>query len=257
MRIPSVAIVATFAGYLCVSLAAQAPSATPASSVSTSAAQPASATVPAASPASPTPATEKPVLPSGLLVPSLNGVQQAFASLKLEKWKRGSVRDEAGDNVKEVLHDIKATLPDLMKAADSGADVVSKTLPLSRNVDALYDVMLRVYEASRVAAPPDQVAQIQQALASLKSARMALDEHLQQTSEAAEKHVSDLEVTVQKQAAALHAEAPAPTPPVCTPPAPKPVVKRKPKPKPATPATPAAKPQTTTPPAATTTKPSS
>ncbi len=166
----------------------------------------------------------------------------------MDKWKRGTVRDEAGDNVKEVLHDVSGTLPDLMKAADAGPEVVSKTLPLSRNVGALYDVMLRVYEASRVVAPPDQVSQIQQALLSLKSARQALDNRIQQTSEDAEKHVGELEVIVQKQATALHATASVPPPPVCTPPAPKPVVKRKPRPKPATPATtPGAKPQTTTP----------
>jgi hypothetical protein len=269
MRTVNRLIAFTLGSCFCAASVAQTPAAAPAASAPAdhvptaqppvSAATPEPSSAPAASNPSAAATTPPPVIPSGILIPSLNTVQQTFSGLKLEKWKRGTVRDEAGDNVNEVLHDVKATLPDLMKAADSGPDVVSKSLPLSRNVGALYDVMLRVYEASRVAAPADQVTQIQQALGSLKNARLSLDEHLQQTSEAVEKHSSDLEVTVQKQAVALHAAAPAATPPVCTPPAPKPAVKPKRKPKPATPTTaPGTKPQTTTPTTpATTTKPSS
>jgi hypothetical protein len=272
MRILNGTLAVTLVSFVCVGNTvqsqAQAPGATSAPnsapSESTPSAQPTAASSAPDSSNAPTtsiaaaPAAVKPPLPSTLLAPSLNTVQDALSSLKLEKWKRGTVRDEATDNVKEVLHDVKSSLPDLMKAADSGPEAVSKTLPLSRNVGALYDVMLRVYEASRVVAPPDQVTQIQQALVNLKSARLALDERIQQTSEAAEKHTNELEVTVQKQAVALHAPPPTTTPPVCTPPAPKPAVKRKPRPKPATPATPGAKPGATTTPStssATTPKP--
>lgn len=253
MRTLNLAIAVTCASCFCATSAAraqtQAPGATPASATAPaepgSAGQPA-ASVPAPAEAGSTPTTtvEKPKIPSVLLKPSLNAVQQTLSSLKLEKWKRGSVRDEAADNVKEVLHDVSGPLPDLMKAADSGPETVSKALPLSRNVGALYDVLLRVYEASRVAAPAEQVTEIQQALTSLKVARLALDNRIQQTSEDAEKHAGELEVTVQKQAAALHVAASTPPPPVCPPPAPKPAVKPRRKPKPATPAT---KPQTTTP----------
>jgi hypothetical protein len=114
--------------------------------------------------------------------------------------------------------------------------------------------MLRIYEASRVAAPADQVTQIQQTLGGLKKARLALDDHLQQSADAADKQVSELQVTVQKQALALHAVTPAPPPPACVPPAPKPAVKPKRKPRPAAPGT---KPPATTAPPSTTAKPTS
>ncbi len=253
MRISQVMISVTVSSFLCASLAAQTQGVAPKTAPATSEAP---ATAPAgaatAQPAAPAAAPATLVLPSNLLVPSLNHLQETLTALKLDKWKRGTVRDEAGDNVNEVLKDVKSTLPDLMKTADSGPEAVSKTLPLSRNLGALYDVMLRVYEASRVVAPADQVTEIQQALGGLKTARLALDDRLQQSADAAEKQVSDLQVTVQKQSIALHTVVPAPTPPACVPPTPKPAVKRKPKPKPAAPAT---KPPATGAPASTTAAP--
>ena len=237
MRISNVVISFAVSGLLCGASAAQTPSTAPAASPAPTESPAASAAAPTApssaaatTPASPAAAPAGPALPSGLLLPSLTNVQQTLTALKLEKWKRGTVRDEAGDNVSEVLRDIKSTLPELMKTADSGPEAVSKTLPLSRNLGALYDVMLRIYEASRVAAPADQVTQIQQTLGGLKKARLALDDHLQQSADAADKQVSELQVTVQKQALALHAVTPAPPPPACVPPAPKPAVKPKRKP---------------------------
>jgi hypothetical protein len=107
--------------------------------------------------------------------------------------------------------------------------MMSKQLPVSRNVDALYDVVLRVFEAARVAAPPDQIAQLDQALASLNTARMTYDDRLQDSAVVVEKQVGELENTVKAQAA-MKCTAPAPVMvPVCPPP-PTPPKKRRPKP---------------------------
>ena len=153
MQISHVVISVTVCSFLCAALAAQTEGVPPKAAPATSEVPGAPAGVTTAQPAAPAAAPAPPVLPSNLLVPSLNHLQETLNALKLDKWKRGTVRDEAGDNVNEVLKDVKSTLPDLMKTADSGPEAVSKTLPLSRNLGALYDVMLRVYEASRVVAP--------------------------------------------------------------------------------------------------------
>jgi hypothetical protein len=204
---------------------------------------------PAQSPPSAPPAVATIAAPSGpsaLLRPSLDTVQQTLGALKIEKWKRGSVRDEAGKNAAAVLRDIETNLPPLMAAADTAPESLSKVLPMSRNVDALYDVLLRIVEASRVSAPADQITQLEQALDSLRKARLALDDHLEDSAAAMEKHVTELQATVEKQAAF---KCPVPPPaPACVAPAPAHKAKRKPKP-------PAAKPPTSQTPAATTPKP--
>jgi hypothetical protein len=191
---------------------------------------------------------------SASLKPAFDTVQQTLSTINVQKWKRGDVRDEAADHIGVIQRDLKDTVPPLLTAADAAPNSVSAQLPLSRNIDAVYDVLLSVVEAARVVGQPDQVTELDQALRGLNAARVAFDGHLQQAADAAEKQVVELQATVKTQAAVKCAVLPPPVVPACTPPpAAKKAVHRKPKP-PAT-ATPTA-PGTTPAPAATT-KPSS
>jgi hypothetical protein len=204
----------------------------------------------AAAKAAPPAAPSTPPTMSGILKPSLETVQQAVNALKLEKWKKGTVRDEAGENAKRILVDLQTNLPPLLTVADSAPEKISNELPVSRNIDALYDVLLRVYEAARVSAPPEQITQLDEALNSLSNARLALDGRLRESAASMEKQVSDLQSTLQAQdAIKCPTPKPAPAIPFCI--APKPAVRRPIK-KPAPPATP---PQTTPPAAPVTPKP--
>ena len=181
--------------------------------------------------------------PAQVLQPPLDNLQQTLAATKLERWKRGTVRDEAGSNISEIQRDLQETLPPLLKAADGAPETLCRVLPVSRNVDALYDVLVHVVEASRVSAPPDQVTQLQQAMNTLEKARVAFDNHMQNTAVTQEKQIVELHTTIQTQVTALRAaQVPQPTP-ICV----APVPAHKPKPKAKAPA----KPGTTTNPVAT------
>jgi hypothetical protein len=172
---------------------------------------------------------------SGVLQPALNTVHLTLQSLRTDKWKKGSVRDEATVNIDAIQNDLRNNLPSLLQTADAAPGSVTKLLPVTRHVDALYDVLLRVTEASRIAAPDDQAAQLQQALTGLSNARLALDDRMQGSAGALEKQVQDLRATVQQQAAQI-AATPAPSALPCVPPPParKATPKRKPAAKPAT-----------------------
>jgi hypothetical protein len=176
--------------------------------------------------------------PSSLLQPSLDSVQHTLAAVKVERWKRGSVRDEAGSDMNSIQVDLQQRMPALLKDADAAPGILSKTLPVTRHVDALYDVLLRVVEASRIAAPDDQANQLRQALSDLEKARLALDDSMEQAASSQEKQLVDLRVTVAKQAE-FKCPAP-PPPPVCPKPEKKPVRRR---PKPAATTAPATTPQ--------------
>jgi hypothetical protein len=203
----------------------------------------------APSSAAPTVQAPAPFATSAIVGSSLAMVQQTLDSVRVEKWKRGSVRDEAAGDLNTIQREMKENLPPLMKEADAGQGSLSKVLPVSTHVDALYDVLLRVLEAARIAAPDDQASAIRQALNSLGSARLALDDHILQRATAQEKQVTDLHTVVEKQAA-FKCPAP-PATPVCTPP---PAKKKKPsKPKPTTPATGSEPGTSTKPPASPTT----
>lgn len=195
---------------------------------------------PAANEAPPQSAAPAPVALSGLLRPSLNTVQQTLADLNTGRWKRGTVREEAEANINDLQREIQDLLPPVMAAADAAPDALSNTLPLSRHIDLLYDVLLRVVEAARVSGTGDDAAQLQQALIKLGTGRRALNDRLQETAAAQEKQIGDLRSALKAQVQAAHT-APAPPAPVpCTPPSPA----RKPKKRPAP-----AKPQTTPAPA--------
>jgi hypothetical protein len=171
------------------------------------------------------------------LQPSLDTVLQTVTAVKLDKWKRGTVRDETGEHISAIEHDLQGTLPPLLQAADANAGMLSKVLPVTRNADALYDVLVSVVEAARVAAPADQVTQLEQALSGLGTALRSLDDRVQEIAVAQEQQTGDLRKTVQTLTAAKLAAAPPPAKPC---PAPTPV--RKPKKKAPAGTTPAAKP---------------
>jgi hypothetical protein len=143
-------------------------------------------------------------------------VHQTLAALRLDKWKRGTVRDEASTYIDQIQHDIASNLPPLVETADGAPGSVGKALPLSKHLDALYDVLLRVEEAARVVAPDDQVGQLLNALTKLGNARLALDDRMQGSADALEKQVVDLRGVIRAQASRPVA-APIPASVPCTP----------------------------------------
>jgi len=128
-------------------------------------------------------------------------VQQTLSSLRIDKWKRGSVRYEAGEEIDQILHDMQTNLPPLLREADAAPGTLSKILPVARHIDALYDVLLRVVEAARIAAPQEQASQARQALTNLEQARVAFDDRIQEQAVSQERQIGDLHETVQREAA--------------------------------------------------------
>lgn len=177
------------------------------------AAQQTQQTVPAAAPAAPadgasqeSAATAPAVTASSLLQPALIQSQSTLSSLKVDHWKKGSVRDEAEQNVNALLRDLQSNLPPLMAAADAEPASLSRALPLIKHLDAFYDVLLRVEEASRVSAPSEQISALQQTLLDVNKSRIAYDDQLQAEAAGQEKQVFDLQTALRTQKEELTAE---------------------------------------------------
>jgi hypothetical protein len=88
----------------------------------------------------------------------------------------------------------------LLKTADANPGATSKVLPVSHNINALYDVVLRVVNAARVTAPGDQFTALQGTLAGLERARHALEDRIQEVAAGQEKQIGDLQVALKAQA---------------------------------------------------------
>ena len=187
----------------------------------------AAATLAAQTPASPAEA-QAPSTPSEILQPSLSTLQPTLDALRTDKWKTsGAAREETEANISSIRRDLETTLPPLLATADGAPSSIAQVLPAYRNIEALYDVLLRVAAVARSFAPSQQSAPLEQVMASLDAARRDLGDQLQSAALTQDQQVRDLQ-------AKLHAipAAPVPAPAVC-PPEPPPAKKRKPRPKPA------------------------
>lgn len=156
-----------------------------------------------------------------MLQPAVQSLHDTVMGLRFEKWKGGNVREEGGRNAESVITDVNQTLPELIKNADATPQGLGAALQLSRNVNALYDVALRLLDAARIAAPADQANKMQDAVNTLAGANKALYDHLQKTTVVQETHMVDLETRVktltatvaqaQAQPAKTVSDCPAPT----------------------------------------------
>jgi len=156
---------------------------------------------------------------SAMMQPALDTLAQAIEVLRPEKWKASdAIRQETGSNIDSIHRDIQTTLPQLLATADAAPNSISQLLPAYRNVEALYDVLLRVAQVANLAAPNQQSAAIDHARARLEDARRALGDHLNSAALTQDQQVHRLQ-------AALRAVPPPAAPVVC--PTPAPVKKRK------------------------------
>ena len=168
--------------------------------------------------------------PSAVLQPALDELRQAAGAVQLGRWKgSNAAKDEVDANLASIRKDLDGTLPGLLVKADAAPSTLSATLPVTRNVGALYDVLLRVVERANGAAPADQLAALDHARVDLDAARRTLDDRVQFLAITLEGRVTTLQQQVTIATAAPAVPPPA-TPTKTT------KKKTKPKPKPTPPA---------------------
>jgi hypothetical protein len=131
------------------------------------------------------PAAAAPVIPpSGILQPALTDVQSTTSALNISRWKApGSVRQAVQEDIDSIQRDLGDTVPGLIAQADTAPAAVSPSFALYRNIDALYDVLLRVSETANLAAPENEVNSVVSSLQRLQSARAQLGDAILRNSQ--------------------------------------------------------------------------
>ncbi len=143
---------------------------------------------------------------SSFVSPSLDQLRQALSSVRLDKWKApGPVRQEASSNMGSITRDLDGTLPGLLATADAAPGVISKNLPVFRNLDALYDVLLRVVETADLSAPENDTQTLSSALLSLENSRRALGDAMEEAAVTQEAQLAAREAHAQASAPAASA----------------------------------------------------
>jgi hypothetical protein len=146
------------------------------------------------------------------LRPALANVQTAITTLNVSRWKApNDIRATTQQDINSMQRDLNTTLPALLSQADAaaaatGPPALSPAFAVFRNLDALYDVMLRVTETAGLAGSASDASSLEDARAGLEDGRGKLGAWLLQAIGAQDAQV------VRLQAPAASA-APAPPPP--------------------------------------------
>lgn len=116
---------------------------------------------------------------SGALRPALAQVGQAVAGAQPDHWKMPrEVKSATDGDIEAIQRDLNGTLAGLLQQADAAPGEVPAEFVVYRNVDALYDTLLRVVETADLAAPDEEAEALQNALVSLENARGELGDRI-------------------------------------------------------------------------------
>jgi hypothetical protein len=166
--------------------------------------------------------------PSNVMRPALASLREALEILRPERWKAaGAITSESANDIGSIERDLDTTLPPLLTSADAASDSTAQLLPAYRNVEALYDVLVRVTQTAVLAAPAQQSQALQEATATLQQSRSDFGDLLNQAAQGQERRLREAQTRLRTIEA-----APPPAAPVCPPPPPvkkaRPRAKRKP-----------------------------
>jgi hypothetical protein len=145
------------------------------------------------------------------LRPALGNVQEAIAGLSIAHWKAPSAtRAAIQQDVVSMQRDLTITLPPLLAQADAPAGnapaALSPSFAVFRNLDALYDVLLRVTETAALAGPASDASSLEDARAGLEDGRGKLGAWLLQS-------IADQDAQIARARATVAPAAPAPPAP--------------------------------------------
>ena len=128
---------------------------------------------------------------------SLQQVSIAIAHLRrtldaiyVPKWKApGDVRQTTMSDIGSMQSDLADTLPGLINTALGDPAKISPSFAVYRNVDALYDVLLRVSETAQLAGASRDAGLLEDQRAALEDSRTQLGAALLQSSQAQDSEV--------------------------------------------------------------------
>src|ERR1700722_16195113 len=167
----------------------------------------AQAAAPGTAPA-PAPAPAQGSFAMASLRPALANVQAAIGSVNVGRWKASAAtRTAVQQDIGSMQRDLNATLPGLVTSAEaSGPGLLAPIFSVFRNLDSLYDVLLRVSETAALAGSEADAGSLEDARAGLEDGRGKLGAWLLQSIGAQDAQVARL------QAPAAQPATPAPAP---------------------------------------------
>jgi hypothetical protein len=147
--------------------------------------------------------------PTATLRPALANVQNTIANLNVGHWKvPAEMRAAVQQDIGSMQRDLNATLPGLVAQAEANPAALSPAFAVFRNLDALYDVLLRVTEMAALSGAGSDAGSLEDARAGLENGRGKLGTWLLQSISAQDAQVVHLQTALAARPAAAPAAAP-------------------------------------------------
>lgn len=129
----------------------------------------------------------------GSLQPTMASVNNALASVDVHRWKvPGDVKDQTASDIQSIQRDITGSLPGLISQAQASPNALAPSFAVFRNIDALYDVLLRVTETATLAGSQQEANHLESARADLQTRRRQLGDALLSSATAQDAAVTQL-----------------------------------------------------------------
>ena len=127
---------------------------------------------------------------------TIDRLQRALGSLTVAKWKApGDVRQTTQSDVDSMQRDLTGALPSLVSTAQAKPSELSPVFAVYRNVDALYDVLLRVSETAQLAGAANDGRVLEDQRSTLEGTRTQLGAALLESAQAQDAEVTQLRTT--------------------------------------------------------------
>ncbi len=111
----------------------------------------------------------------GALGAIVDQLHQTVVSLNVNKWKAPSdIRSATQADVDSIQRDLNNVLPDIMNRAKASPNALSPAFAVYRNIDAVYDVLLRVTETATLASAGNDASKLESARVALENGRSQL-----------------------------------------------------------------------------------
>jgi hypothetical protein len=125
--------------------------------------------------------------------PLLSQVNLAVSSVDVRHWKApGDTRDTTTADVQSIQKDLNQTLPGLIDRAVNSPGAISPAFAVYRNIDALYDVLLRITETATLAGTTSEADRLEQVRAQLQARRSQLGNAILNSSAAQDNDIVQL-----------------------------------------------------------------
>ncbi len=131
------------------------------------------------------------------LQPALNQVEQALGRVQIDHWKlsRDQKQQLSGDAT-SIAYDLGSQLPGLFEAVRQSPAALAPQFNVLHNVDALYDVLVRITTTAGLTAGRSDAAILDDALQGLESARKAAAARLLQAASLRDQQYGQIQAQV-------------------------------------------------------------